>query len=302
MASENLRGALFMMLSMAGFACNDAIMKYAFETMPLAQSVFLRGLFATALVALLAWRSGAIAFTPVRGERLALVLRTVGEVGATASFMIALANMPIAAATAVLQASPLGVTLAAALFLAEPVGWRRWSAIAVGFAGVLLMIRPGTGDFNLFALVAVITVGFIVLRDLATRGMGHRVPTLYASTLTAASVTLVAGLLVPVEGWRPVGGSTVGLYAMAAGFIIVGYVFITVAMRCGEISAVSPFRYAILVWALVLGFVVFGEMPQRLTLAGAAIVVAAGLYTLWREQVVARRSLAATVGSRPFEP
>jgi drug/metabolite transporter (DMT)-like permease len=301
-ATDNTRGALFMALSMAGFACNDAIMKYTFETMPLAQGVFLRGLFATALVGALAWRARALFYVPRRGERLPLLFRTIGELGATASFMIAIANMPIAAATAVLQAAPLGVTLAAALFLAEPVGWRRWTAILVGFGGVLIMIRPGTDDFNLFAAVAFITVCFIVVRDLTTRAMGPRVPTLFASFLTASSVTLTAGLLSPIEGWRPVSGEIMALYAAAAGFIIVGYVFITVAMRLGDVSAVSPFRYAVLLWALVLGLIVFKEVPSLPTLAGAAIVVAAGLYTLWREQTVARRRTAATASTRPFAP
>lgn len=302
LGNDNARGAFFMTVSMAGFACNDVIMKYAFETMPLAQSVFLRGIGATMLIAILAWRAGAINYRPRRGERLPLALRTLGELGATASFMIALANMPIAAATAVLQAAPLAVTLVAALFLGEPVGWRRWTAIVVGFGGVLLMIRPGTEDFNVYAAVVLGTVACVVLRDLTTRGMGPRVPALYASLLTAAAVTATAGLLIPLEGWRPVSPGLLGLYGAAATFLIVGYICLVLAMRLGDVSAVSPFRYSVFLWALILGLLVFGEVPTALTLLGAVIVVAAGLYTLWREQVVSRRRFAADATGRPSAP
>jgi len=302
LANDNVRGAFFMAVAMAGFACNDAILKYAFETMPIAQSVFLRGAFATLLIAIVALRSGALAYRPSRTERRPLVLRTIGELGATGTFMIAIANLPIAAATAVLQVAPLGVTLAAALFLGEPVGWRRWTAILVGFCGVLLMIRPGTEDFNVYAAVALATVAFVVLRDLSTRGMGPRVPTLFASLLTASSVTIGSALLIPIEGWSPVSAPLLGLYAGAAAFVVVGYIFIVFAMRIGDVSAVSPFRYSVFLWALILGLVAFGEVPSTLTLAGAAIVVGAGLYTLWREQRVAPRRLAATATGHPFAP
>jgi drug/metabolite transporter (DMT)-like permease len=299
--TDNTRGALFMSASMAGFACNDALMKFAFETMPLAQSVFVRGLFASLFVGLMAWRAGVLAYRPRRAERGALALRTLGEIGATATFMVALANMPIANATAVLQAAPLGVTLVAAVLLAEPVGWRRWTAVIVGFGGVLLMIRPGTADFDWYAIVPMVTVGFIVLRDIATRRMSLQVPTLYASLLTAVSITLVAGAAAPFEGWAPLSLPIVAVLAGAAVFIICGYVFIVLAMRAGDVSAVAPFRYVILVWALILGYVVFGDVPGLLTLTGAAIVVAAGIYTLWRERKVGR-GRAAQASHRPFAP
>ena len=300
--SHNTRGSLLMTLSMAGFAMNDGFMKLAFETMPVAQSVLVRGVFATGCLALLAWHSGALAFRPTREEAGPIAWRILGEIGATASFLTALSYMKIADASAVLQGAPLMVTMAAALLLGETVGWRRWSAISVGFVGMLLIVRPFTEGFDSYSLYAVMAVFFIVLRDIVTRSMSPRTPTLFVSTLSAIAITLVFALVVPFEGWAPMTYSTLAIYGAAAGFVIVAYVSNVASMRVGEMSAVAPFRYTVIVFALLVGLVFFGEIPDALTLAGAAIVVGAGLYTLWREQVVGRPRAAAAAQQRPFAP
>lgn len=300
--SDNLRGALYMSVAMAGFGLNDGLMKLVFEELPLAQSIALRGLFATLILGAIAWRAGGHRVRPSRRDWRLLSIRTLGEVGATATFLTAISQMPIADATAVLQAAPLAVTMAAALFLRESVGWRRWSAIAVGFAGVIVMVRPGTDAFTFWALLPVVTVAFVTMRDLITRALGRAVPSSFASVLTSGAVTFVAAALVPVEGWRPMAPAELAMMAAAAGFIVVGYFFSIAAMRVGEVAAVSPFRYTVLLWAIIVGYLFFGDVPDAFTTIGATLVTGAGLYTLWREQVVGRGAAARYGQQRPFAP
>ncbi|MEM6846737.1 MAG: DMT family transporter [Pseudomonadota bacterium] len=281
-AAGNAKGALFMAIAMAAFAINDGFLKLAFETLPVAQSIFVRGLMASTIIVLVCWYVGALKFRPAKGERGPIAWRVIGELGATGTFMLALAHVDIGTATAVLQAAPLAVTMAAALLLGEPVGWRRWTAIAVGFCGTLLIVRPG-GGVSIWLVFAVIAVGFITLRDIATRIMSTRVPTLYLSALSAVAITVGAFLLTPIEGWVTLSLRQVAPLMCSAILILVGYTFITLAMRRGEISVVAPFRYTVLVVAIGVGYLFFGTLPDTLTLIGAAIIVGAGLYTIYRE-------------------
>jgi drug/metabolite transporter (DMT)-like permease len=176
--SDNMRGAVFMMLSMAGFSLNDAFLKTVAGELPLFQAVFLRGLIVVALTGALGWSQGAFAYRPGRRDRRLIGWRCLGEIGGTICFLTALFNMPIANASAILQSVPLAVTLGAALFLGEPVGWRRYLAIGVGFMGVLVIVRPGAEGFNAYALWAVAAIGFIVVRDLSTRSLSPGAPAL----------------------------------------------------------------------------------------------------------------------------
>lgn len=284
--SDNARGAAFMALSMAGFALNDGLMKAVMADTPLFQAVFLRGLMATALITGFAAAKGAFAHRFALRDRPALLGRTVGEIGSTVCFLTALFHMPITDATAILQATPLSVTLAAAVFLGAPVGWRRWTAILIGFGGVLLIVRPGGAGFDEAALWAVAAVGFITLRDLATRFFSPGVPSLLVALATSGAITLVAGLLSAAGPWVELAPHHWLRLGGAAGCLFVGYLFGVMSMRTGEIAVVSPFRYTVLIWALVIGVVAFGDAPDALTLTGAAVVVATGLYTLWRERRV----------------
>ncbi|GAB5374612.1 MAG: DMT family transporter [Acuticoccus sp.] len=297
--TDNVRGSILMTVSMAAFVTNDTLMKVVFETIPVAQTLFFRGLIATSLILLMAWRTGALFYRAPRSDLPALILRAIGEVGATGFFMLALSNIPIANAVAVLQAAPLAVTMAAALFLGEEVGWRRWSAIGVGFVGMLIIVQPGAEGFNAYALYAVLAVFFITLRDIGTRRLAPGTPTLWASVLSAAIVTIGSGLIIPLEGWRPMGGTQYLLVFGASLFVIVGYVTHVGSVRFGEISAVAPFRYTVLIFALMLGFLIFGEIPDTMTLVGGAVVTGAGLYTIWRERRLGR-SISARASSRPF--
>jgi S-adenosylmethionine uptake transporter len=273
---------------MAAFTANDACMKAVSDELPLMQALTVRGLATTALLA------AALAITrpELRGlgrrDWRIIGVRTLAEVGAAYFFLTALFAAPLANVTAILQALPLTVTLAAAVFLGEPVGVRRWGAIALGFAGMLLIVRPGPAGFDAAALNAIIAVGFVTIRDLATRRMSSRLPSLLVALAAAAGVTLFAALGSIAVDWQRVGAVEAGQLAGASVFVIGGYVFVVLAVRTGDTGAVAPFRYTSLVWALLLGWAVFGEWPANATLAGAAVIVAAGLYTFYRERRVDR--------------
>jgi drug/metabolite transporter (DMT)-like permease len=278
--SANAEGALYMSLAMAAFCANDTLVKLASAELPLFQTVFVRGLFAATLILGLARARGALAFRPSRSDARVLALRVAGELGATLCFLAALFNMPIANATAIIQAAPLAVALAAALALGEPVGRRGWIAIGVGLVGVLLIVRPGLEGFTVWSLAALASCLFIALRDVATRRLSPAAPSLFAVALTAVTVTAVSGLGSLAEGWRPVSGAALATLAAASALLLVGYVYSVKTMRVGEIAVVGPFRYTVLLWAMLFGYLVFGDRPDALTLAGAAVVVVAGLTAL----------------------
>lgn len=296
--TPNIRGALFMVLSMAGFTINDSIVKLLTDEMNVAQVMFLRGIFATGLIYFLARHRRAL--RPVRLLRDKWVaLRIFGEVGGTITFLIGLANVPIANASAILQALPLAVTMGAAMFLSEPVGWRRWLAILIGFSGVLIIIRPGVEGFSPYSLMILGTVLLAATRDIATRKIDSTIPSLMISTVTAAAVAL-AGLvlLVPMGGWQPVDAAQLGLIAIASCLLLVGYQFIIMAMREGEISFIAPFRYTGFLWAVLMGYLMFDEIPDMFMIIGGSIVIGSGLFTLYRERVRSKRKPASRAAIR----
>lgn len=287
--SDNMRGAAFMSISVAAFVVNDTTMKLVAEHLGIFQAIFLRGIFTSLLLAGLCLYKGHLAYRVPKGDRLLICLRLVGEIGGAIFYLTALFHMPIANATAILQALPLAVTLAGAVFLSETVGWRRYFAIAAGFIGVLMVVRPGSDGFNEFSIYAIIAVLFIVLRDLSTRRLSAAVPSLFVSLLTSIAVMIVGAILALTADWQPVTVEGVSLLAMASLFIIFGYLFSVMAMRVGDISFTSPFRYTILIWAIILGFFVFGDIPDTWTILGSLIIVGSGVYTFYRERHVLRK-------------
>jgi drug/metabolite transporter (DMT)-like permease len=275
-----------MMASMAGFVVNDTLMKTLAGDVPLFEAIFVRGLAATAFLAALAWAAGKLSYRVAGADRRRLGLRLVAEVGATTCFLNALFHMPIANATAILLVMPLAVTLAGAVFLREPVGWRRYTAILAGFVGVLVIVRPGGEGFNAYSLSALAAVGFLVLRDLVTRRFDAAVPSVFVALATAAAITVLGASVTAFGAWVPLAPRDVATLVAAAACLVVGYLFGVMTMRVGEIGFVSPFRYTVLIWALLLGAIVFGERPDALTLLGSALVVGTGIYTFHRERRV----------------
>jgi len=300
--SSNMRGALFMTLAMSAFTINDAISKHVAEVMNVGQLMFVRGIFATALIGTLAWAGGAFRSGPWLFHPL-VWLRAVGDLASTLTFLLALSHMPLANVSAILQSTPLAVTMGAALFLGEPVGWRRWVAIAAGFAGVMIVVRPGFEGFDAYALYALACVASCVVRDLATRRLPPDMPSLLVATVTAGFIGLFGGLaIVPLGGWMPMDWRTLGELFVASVLLIIGYQAIIKAMREGDISFVAPFRYTALVWAIALGMVMFGDVPDLAMILGSTLVIASGLYTLYRERKRGATRPAAETNAAAMAP
>jgi drug/metabolite transporter (DMT)-like permease len=290
--TDNTRGILLMMASMACFTLNDACMKAVGQELPLFQALLIRGTVTTVLLFALARAMGGLRFDIPRRDWGLIGMRTVGEIGAAWFFITALFHLPLANVTAIIQTIPLAVTLAGAMFLREPLGWRRFTAILVGFAGVLLIVRPGTDGFTLYSVYALISVVFVTIRDLATRRLSTHVPSFTVAISAAAGVGLFGAVGTAAStDWVAV-SPRAGLFLAGASLCIVGgYIFSVMVMRVGDLATVAPFRYTSLIFALLLGLVFFGEWPTGLTLLGAAIVAGSGIYTLLRERHLRRRSV-----------
>jgi S-adenosylmethionine uptake transporter len=281
--TDNMRGALLMTGAMCAYTFNDAFMKALADEVPLFQAIFFRGVGAIISLAIMCKMLGQLRFRFPTREWGFIVLRTAGEVGGTFFFLTALFNMPIANVSAILQVLPLSVSLAAALFLGEALGWRRLTAIFVGFIGVLLIIQPGGADFSSFSLYALGAVACVTLRDIAVRRMSRQVPSVFVALIAAFGVTGLGAAGSLFIAWEPL-TMTSGLQLFGAmAFLIFGYIASVSAMRFGEIGFVAPFRYASLLVALVLGVLIFGEWPNGFAMIGGTIVVATGLFTLYRE-------------------
>ncbi|MGR3466757.1 MAG: DMT family transporter [Shimia sp.] len=288
---DNLRGAALMTLAMLGFAIEDAFIKALATSWPTGQIITALGLASTPVFAALCRIKGVpllsrVAFHP------AVVLRNASEVTGTLAFVTALTLVPLALASAILQAAPLLVALGAALFLGQAVGPRRWAAILVGLLGVLIILRPGLSGFDANALFAVLGVLGLAARDVATRAIPDHVPSPYLATLAFALLVPSGLILMAVQGTPP-GAITPGTAQLFLGAFLVGlvaYGAIVSASRLGDVAAVTPFRYSRLIFALLIGLVVFGERPDAATLIGAALVIASGLYTLAREARLRHRT------------
>ncbi len=294
---ENLRGSILMVLAMAGFALEDMFIKRLAGDLPVGQIIMLIG-FGGALV------FGAI--TTAQGRRLwsldllshPVLLRNFGEIIGTFGFVMAIALTPLSSASAILQATPLAVTLGAALFLGEAVGWRRWSAILVGFCGVLMVIRPGLEGFEPASLFAVQAVIGLAIRDLATRAVPRTISSMQLSTYAFAMLVPTGAMLLAFHG-IPALPSALNWRDLALALLcgVLAYYAIVAAMRLGDVAVITPFRYSRLVFALIIGVMLFDERPDAWTLAGAAIIIASGIYTFWRERRLARRMNIPSVPS-----
>jgi drug/metabolite transporter (DMT)-like permease len=289
--SENLRGILAMLASMAVFVVNDTLVKVAAGSLPTGEAIFVRGIFTMALCICLIFAIGSAWALP-HALSPRVLLRGLADVGGTVFFLSALVRMPMGDVFGILQFTPLAITAAAALFLGARVGWRRWSATCAGLIGVLIIVRPGGGGFTPYALLVVISVLFSVIRDLLTRGVGAGVPTLVIAGASASIVTLSSLAFTTFETWIWPSPVTVGFLAAASVALLAGQFCLIAAMRTGEIAVVAPFRYSIILWAVFSGYLVWHEVPDLATWVGIAIVSTAGLYTFLREQHLARAGRA----------
>ncbi|QDY68941.1 DMT family transporter [Qingshengfaniella alkalisoli] len=293
-STNDLRGIILMLVSMAAFAVEDMFVKSVTDRLPIGEALFILGLGGALIFGIWSKRQGVPLFTSALLDR-AVMVRNLSEMLGTLFFVTAITVSPLSTASAVLQATPLVVTMGAALFLGETVGWRRWSAIMVGFLGVLMIVRPGTEGFEATSLFAVGGVIFLSSRDLATRATPENVTSIQLSAYAFAIVSLAGLALMLVQGGivRPTGIESLQLTgALCVG--VGGYYCITQAMRIGTISVVAPFRYSRLVFALIIGIVVFNERPDLWTLLGSLVIIGSGLYTFARERRVRRLAGAAS--------
>jgi drug/metabolite transporter (DMT)-like permease len=285
--SGSTRGIVAMVAATALFCIGDAMMKLAATKLPTTETMFVRSLTSTVLVLGYAWGSGAFAHLRRAWSR-AMARRAGGDVAASLLFQAALGRMYFADIMAVLQIAPLTLTAGSALFLGEKVGWRRWSAVAVGLVGALLIIKPGSNAFNWWAIVAVVSVMFAALRDISTRQIDPLLPTPVILGLSAVAVTLasLAGCL--FETWAQPDAATVAKLLGAGVCSMLGQVCVITSVRAAEISVVAPFRYAGIIWALMLDLVIWTHVPDGPAMVGIIAVTAAGMYTFYRERVLHR--------------
>jgi drug/metabolite transporter (DMT)-like permease len=279
------RGIVAMSGSVVVFIFNDALIKLAMQTMPPLQAIGVRGIFATlwcvlALLATGGWRRGRDLAHP------AVAVRGVLEAVAAVTYLVALNYIPIGIATSINLSTPLFLALLAVLILKENVGWRRWTAIAVGFAGVLLVIQPRPGDINIWTWLVVFASLAGAVRDILGRYVPARTPSLVASLSSAATVALLGCGWILFEGWHAVTLRGLGFVVGSSLLLATGYQLLMISLRSGaEISVLGSLRYASVLWALAIGYCVWGDVPNALAVAGIVVIVSSGLYILQRERL-----------------
>lgn len=266
---------------MATFAINDVYMKIAMTSLGFAQAVAIRGMLCSLLLGILAWRLGVFRQKRKRSDEIYILLRSLADLGTTITFLGALMHMPIGNISAVMQFAPLAVTFAAAIFFGETIGWRRILAILIGFIGVVIILRPGPEGFDIWAILGLLSVCCVVVRDLLTRKLNHGVSTIYVAFIGAVCVMAMGLIGLPFSGWTPVSGGAAMALVLAAGMIIIGYVTIVGTMRIGNVGAVAPFRYMSLLWSVLLGWFILSEVPDMVVVLGSLLVVGSGIFSLF---------------------
>ena len=284
--NDNFLGAALMTCCVLAYVLNDAVMKLLFLEIDFFQAIFLRSLVSLPPLLIFALRAKSLLQKYSKKNKQLIIIRILAEIGTTVTFLTALKYMPLANVTAIAQSLPLAITMAAALFLGERVGWRRWSAILIGFTGVLIIIRPGLAGFNSYSLVALSSVILLTIREISTRKLDSEIPTITVAFSTTLGITVFAALPLIGSEWVEVHIASWLLIIVAAAAITVATLLGIVAMRTGDISFVSPFRYTSLIGALGLGVLFFGEWPDGVTLLGAFIIVFSGFYSLRREHIL----------------
>ncbi len=283
-----VRGGTLMSVAMLFFVLNDTVAKTLSGQINVGEFIAMRGLFASIIIAAMVIFMGHARDIPKALSRQVL-LRSLFDVISTFLFIIALFHLPLPNVTAVLQAVPLVVTIMAAAFLGEAVGWRRLSAILVGFAGVLLIVKPGSDGFNNYIWLALACVFMVALRDLATRNLNLTVPSIIVAFTNSVCVMLGGVIWAVFEGSHPVTMQQTGWIGLGSVFLVGGYLFTVMSLRGTEVAYTAPFRYTLIIYALILGYVVFGDVPDGWSMIGILLIVGSGLFTLYREQRLKRR-------------
>jgi drug/metabolite transporter (DMT)-like permease len=283
MHTDNPRGIAYMSAAMAVFVVNDALMKYATETLPVAQSIFLRGALVTVFLLVTAGMQRKLRYWTMLFHPMVLARGALETVGSF-TYIATLVHIPLAIALAINMATPLAILPFAVMLLGEKVRWRRWSALVAGFVGVLLVVQPGA-DVNWWAVLAFASTFVFALRDVTTRLMPVAIPSILITALSAAVLTVFTGILALYSGWQPVTSVHLAAIAGASVMVAIGMHLLVIGTRIGEASVIAGFRYTALIWGVVLGYAIWGDLPGPLAWTGIGLIVGAGLYAAHRERV-----------------
>jgi drug/metabolite transporter (DMT)-like permease len=290
--SNNQRGIAAICGCMASYTVNDVLVKQLLLTYPVGEVIFVRGVMCSLLIGAV-----ALAFGNAKALRAPmswmLASRSLCDGLSTAGFIAGLAHMKLANIAAVLQIAPLIITALSVVLYREVVGWRRWTAIGVGFAGALLVIKPIPSEFNIWAVVAAASAVAAAVREIQTRQVGRTVPVLVVAFWGAVAITLCGLAFLVNEDWRMFAGGELFQLFVAAIFVGIAIYLLALGFRDVDLSVVAPFRYTYLLTSALGGFLVFREVPDAWTVVGAALIVGGGVYALHRESV-RRRLLTAT--------
>jgi drug/metabolite transporter (DMT)-like permease len=271
---------------MAGFAFEDLFIKLLSTYFPISEVIIILGFTGTFIFFIIALLQNA----PIIHKDLLnkhVIIRTICELLGAVFFVTAIALTPLSSATAILQIAPLLVTIGAVIFFKEKVGWRRWTAVFIGFIGVLLIVRPGFEGFMPASIFAILGSVFLAARDLATRAMQVKLPSVTIALYAFIAFGISGILIIPFNSPMVFPTSNQIIYFIgASAFGVIAYYSLVISSRIGEMSVISPFRYSRIVFAMLLAIIILDENPDGLTLIGASIVVASGLYTFVRETVL----------------
>ena len=283
----NLLGSLWMIAAMAGFAVEDTLLKAATETLSLGQVLIMFGLGGALIFACLLLAKREPLYVPDVISK-PMRVRVFFEITARLFYTLAISLIPLSAATVIMQATPLVVVIGAALVFGEKVGWRRWTAIFIGLIGVMIIIQPGTESFSALSIIAVIGVLGFAGRDLASRAAPASLSTSILGLYGFLAIAVAGGMFLV---WQPAAfvmpSVETSLFLLGAVLFGVGaYACLMIAMRTGEVSAVTPFRYTRLIFGIALGIAVFGEQLTLSMVIGSGLIVLSGLFILWRSKQV----------------
>ena len=283
MISENTKGAFLISLAAACYVMSDIFMKFLSSEISMFQITFLRGLLVTFFLFSYCYISKASFFIREWKDRFVIGIRSILEVIMTYTFLAALFNMNVANANAILQLIPLMVLLGSFAFLRQSPKTHEWIAVLVGCLGAVIIIRPGALDFNFFTIHALVAVFCLAARDLLTVRLNKKIPSNIVAFYSALMLTLASFLLSkePVH-FGHLSNSLFILYT--AIFVSIGYIASVAAMRFGDVTFVSPFRYTALLWAMAMGFIFFQEIPKFTTLLGGLIIILAGIYIFYKSK------------------
>jgi drug/metabolite transporter (DMT)-like permease len=294
-ATENLRGIGLMIVARIVFAISDSFTKLASENLPGTEVVSVRNAVALPIVAAMAWRLGGLRHLKGARDRIVLSRSVLDGIG-TIAFVTALPHVMIGQSTVILLTVPIILVALSAIFFKEDVGLRRWTAIAVGFAGVFMVAGPLGSAPNTFLLLTQFAAVTWAFRDLFTSRIVGHIPSVTVSLIATFVVALV-GLPGALAGdWRTFGGVEALYLIGAGGFVATANFLYIAALRTGAISVVAPFRYTAALWATLAGFLVWGDVPDVWGAIGTVFIIGSGLYTFYRELELSKARRAATKG------